>query len=92
MSTLTTVGQRVPRTDAAAKVTGQARYTADMRRPDMLIAGACFAPHPHARIKKIDVSDAEAFPGVVAVMTAKDLPGRNDAMGCCVRTSRSLRT
>ena len=51
MSTLTTVGQRVPRTDAAAKVTGQARYTADMRRPDMLIAGACFAPHPHARIK-----------------------------------------
>ena len=77
MSTLTTVGQRVPRTDAAAKVTGQARYTADMRRPDMLIAGACFAPHPHARIKKIDVSDAEAFPGVVAVMTAKDLPGRN---------------
>lgn len=77
MTTFTTIGQRVPRTDAASKVTGQARYTADMRRTDMLIAAARFAPHPHARILKIDVSEAEALPGVVVVMTAKDLPGRN---------------
>ena len=78
MSILTTVGQRgSPVRTLRRKSRGQARYTADMRRHDMLIAGVCFAPHPHARIKKIDVSDAEAFPGVVAVMTAKDLPGRN---------------
>ena len=71
------VGRSVARSDAAAKVTGAALYTQDMIRPDMLVAKVLWPEYPHAIIKHIDVSEAEQMPGVAAVMTAKDLPGRN---------------
>lgn len=77
MEKLDIVGQRKNRVDAVAKALGLAKYAADLKRPDMLIAKALFARYPHAIIKSIDVSKAARLDGVVAVMTAKDLPGRN---------------
>jgi len=77
MKNLRIVGQRALRTDAVAKATGRAKFTADMRKQDMLTGKALFAAYPHALIKSIDVSEALKVPGVVTVMTAKDLPGRN---------------
>ena len=77
MSALNSVGKRITRTDAVAKATGRAFYTADMKKCDMLIGKPLFAAYPHAIIKSIDTSEALKVPGVVTVMTAKDLPGRN---------------
>ncbi len=74
---LRTVGRRERRTDAVAKATGRAMFTADMKKEGMLIGKPLFAAYPHALIKKIDVSEALQLPGVVTVMTARDLPGRN---------------
>ena len=71
------VGQRKNRVDGVAKVLGQAKYAADLKRKDMLIGKALFAKYPHAIIKRVDVSKAAQLEGVVTVMTAKDLPGRN---------------
>ena len=69
------VGHDVPRVDAASKVTGQGRYTADMKLPGMLHGKLLRSPVPHARIKHIDVSRAKALPGVKAVITGQDTPG-----------------
>ena len=63
------VGMRAPRRDALAKVTGAATYTPDLYIPGMLIAKVLRSPHPHARIRSIDTSKAEALPGVHAVLT-----------------------
>src|SRR3972149_10745525 len=68
------IGQRVPRVDAAAQVTGTARYGADIRLPGTLYARALRSPPPHARIKSLDCSRALALEGVMAVITADDLP------------------
>ena len=64
-----TVGHNVPRIDAYERVTGRATYTRDVRLPGMLYARVLQSPHPHARIRGIDVSKAEALPGVRAVAT-----------------------
>jgi CO/xanthine dehydrogenase Mo-binding subunit len=74
---LNIVGQSVARAEALAKATGRAKYTSDFKRGDMLVAKALWAKYPHALIKSIDTSAAEQLAGVAAVMTAKDLPGRN---------------
>ena len=66
---LDTVGHNVPRIDAYERVTGRATYTGDVRLPGMLYARVLRSPHPHARIRSIDVSNAEALPGVRAVVT-----------------------
>jgi len=68
------VGQSVPRIDARAKVTGEAKYPGDLSMAGMLHAKTLFARRPHARIVVIDASAAEAVPGVVAVLTARDVP------------------
>jgi CO/xanthine dehydrogenase Mo-binding subunit len=68
------VGQSVPRIDARDKVTGEAKYSGDLSRTDMLHMKFLFAGRKHARVVVIDTSQAEALPGVVAVFTAKDLP------------------
>jgi CO/xanthine dehydrogenase Mo-binding subunit len=70
------VGKSRPRLDAKDKVTGSLKYIADMECLDAFHAKVLRSPYPHALIKKIDTSKAEALPGVVAVMTAKDVPGR----------------
>jgi len=71
------VGKGVNNVQGLAKALGTAKYVADLKRPDMLIGKALYSKYPHAIIKKIDVSKAEKLEGVVVVMTAKDLPGRN---------------
>ncbi|NOZ87083.1 MAG: molybdopterin-dependent oxidoreductase [Deltaproteobacteria bacterium] len=65
---------RPPRLDAAAKVTGQAVYTDDIKLPGMLYGALVQSPVGHARINKIDVTKAGALPGVEAVVTADDAP------------------
>ncbi len=66
------VGTRVKRPDGVDKVTGKARFGADMSAPGMLIARVLRSPHAHARIKSIDTSAAEALPGVHGVVTRAD--------------------
>ena len=64
------IGASEPRPDALGKVTGAARYPADLVRPDMLRLKVVFAERPHARIRSLDTAAALAHPGVVAVLTA----------------------
>jgi CO/xanthine dehydrogenase Mo-binding subunit len=68
------IGTRPIRHDGVDKVTGRARYGADISLPGMLHAKVLRSPHAHARIKSIDVSQALALPGVKAVITGKDFP------------------
>ncbi|MFH1907356.1 MAG: xanthine dehydrogenase family protein molybdopterin-binding subunit [Chloroflexota bacterium] len=68
------IGQSLPRVDAPGKVTGEAQYSGDLSMPGMLHMKILFAGRPHARIVKIDTTQAEAAPGVVAIFTAKDVP------------------
>ena len=71
------------RADGIPKVTGQARYTADLSIPGMLEASFLYSEHPHARITLLDVSEARALPGVMAVVTQADLP--KNRYGLCVK-------
>ena len=66
---MNTVGHDFPRIDAYERVTGKATYTRDRKLPGMLYARVLPSPHPHARIRSIDTSKAEALPGVGAVIT-----------------------
>jgi CO/xanthine dehydrogenase Mo-binding subunit len=68
------IGRSIPRTDAYEKVTGQAMYPGDLSRPGMLHMKILFAGRPHARIAALDSRRARAVPGVVAVLTAEDVP------------------
>ncbi|MFZ7092635.1 xanthine dehydrogenase family protein molybdopterin-binding subunit [Primorskyibacter sp. 2E233] len=68
------VGTRPNRPDGLDKVTGRARYGADISAPGMLFAAVVRSPHAHARIVKIDASKAEALEGVKAVVTRADFP------------------
>ncbi len=66
-----------PRDDAPAKVRGEALYAGDLTMPGMLHAAVLRSPHHHAEIAHIDYAAALKLPGVVAVATAKDVPGLN---------------
>jgi xanthine dehydrogenase molybdenum-binding subunit len=68
------IGTRPPRADAFAKVTGEARFGADIHLPGMLWGKVLRSPHAHARILSIDTHLAEELPGVYAVVTAHDFP------------------
>ena len=68
------IGKSKPKIDGREKVTGQARYTADLKFPNMLYGKILTSPHAHARILSIDTSEAEKLPGVKAVITHKDVP------------------
>jgi xanthine dehydrogenase YagR molybdenum-binding subunit len=63
---LAVVGRPAPRKDAAERVRGEARYTADIRLPGMLHAAVLRSPHAHARVTRIDLGPALALPGVRA--------------------------
>jgi 4-hydroxybenzoyl-CoA reductase subunit alpha len=69
------VGVSMPRMDAPERVTGQARYAADIKLPGMLHGRLLRSPVPHARIARIDTSRAEKLAGVKAVITGQDTPG-----------------
>jgi CO/xanthine dehydrogenase Mo-binding subunit len=66
------VGTRPVRPDGIDKVTGRARFGADMDAPGMLTGLVLRSPHAHARIRSIDSTKAEALPGVKAVVTSAD--------------------
>jgi 4-hydroxybenzoyl-CoA reductase alpha subunit len=67
------VGASIPRIDAAEKVTGRALYTADIWLPNMVHGKILGSPIAHGLLKRIDVSRAKALPGVLAVLTGKDV-------------------
>ena len=67
------VGKRPIRHDGVDKVTGKATYGGDVKVPGQVRGKILRSPHAHAKIKSIDTSAAEAHPGVLAVVTAKDL-------------------
>ena len=66
------IGASIPRLDGAAKVTGRAIYTDDIKIPGMLYGAMLRSPIPHGRIKHIDVSKAKALPGVKDVIIGAD--------------------
>jgi len=68
------IGKNPFRHDGTDKVTGRARYGADIHLPGMLYGFVLRSPHAHARILSIDTTKARALPGVRAVVTANDFP------------------
>jgi len=65
------VGKPLPRVDGYERVSGTAQYPSDILLPGMLYGAILRSPHPHARVKKIDVSEAEKMEGVRAVLTGE---------------------
>ncbi len=72
------IGTRPIRHDGVDKVTGRAKYGADIKLSGMIYGSILRSPHAHARIVRIDTSKAEALPGVRAVITGADLPEQGD--------------
>ena len=79
------IGTSPVRPDGADKVTGRAAYGADVRFPRMAYGRVKRSPHAHARILRVDASKAEALPGVLAVVTAEDLPDPGERMVPTIR-------
>ena len=71
---LHSVGQSIERTDGAGHVTGQTRYTADLAFPGMLHLKVVRSPLHHARVRGVDLSEAEHVPGFVRALTHADVP------------------
>jgi xanthine dehydrogenase D subunit len=70
------VGESVRRVDGVPKVKGEFAYGGDLWHDDMLFGHTLRSPHPRARIRSIDVSQALGGPGVHALLLADDIPGR----------------
>ncbi|MFN2226121.1 MAG: aldehyde oxidase, partial [Anaerolineae bacterium] len=68
------LGRRVLRPDAVDKVTGRTRFPGDLQAQDALFMKVLFSERAHARIMAVDTAAAEQVPGVVAVLTAADVP------------------
>src|SRR5947208_7318174 len=73
-SLLEALGEPEYRVEGQLKVTGRARYAADVRQAGMLHAVYARSPYAHALIRSIDTARARAVPGVQAVLTGADLP------------------
>jgi 4-hydroxybenzoyl-CoA reductase alpha subunit len=71
---LSVVGRSWLKVDAAAKVTGQTLFADDLALPRMAYARLLRSPHPHARVRAVDVSRAAAHPGVLATLVGAELP------------------
>jgi CO/xanthine dehydrogenase Mo-binding subunit len=82
MTVKSALGQGIPRVEGPGKVTGQCLYAADIIRPEALWGGFLRSPLSHARIVNIDVSRAQKFPGVKAVITGNDVSPRRE--GCAL--------
>jgi CO/xanthine dehydrogenase Mo-binding subunit len=78
MSTLTRgrVASSVRRSDAIPKVTGEFAYSSDLHAAEMLWGRTVRSPHAHARVLDVDISEAIQMPGVHAVLTHEDVPGK----------------
>src|SRR5215470_4835377 len=70
------VGASVLRPDGTLKVTGEFAFSSDLWMADMLWGATLRSPHPRARIRSVDLSGALRLPGVAAVLTHDDVPGR----------------
>ena len=79
------VGRSVQRLDGREKLRGQAQFAGDLSVPRMLHGKVLRSPRPHARILSIDTSRAEAMPGVVCVLTARDLGDIDPYWGHAIR-------
>ncbi len=75
------IGQSARRIDAQGKVTGQTLYPGDINLPDQAYMKILFANRPHAVVRSIDTSKAEALGGVIAVFTARDVPVNEYGLG-----------
>lgn len=75
---LKAISRPLPRPDAVDKVTGKGIYADDLYVEGMLYARALRSKYPHAKLLNVDTSKAKTLPGVVAVLTANDIPGRKD--------------
>ncbi|HSR29626.1 MAG TPA: molybdopterin cofactor-binding domain-containing protein [Anaerolineae bacterium] len=75
------IGGSQKRVDAIDKVTGIARYAEDIKMPGLLHAALVRSPYPHARVLAVNVDPATHMPGVVSVLMAADIPGRNTLEG-----------
>ena len=73
------LGKNYQTPDLYAKVTGRSKYAEDHRAEGMVFAKLLVSPMPHARVRSIDTSAAEALPGVVGILTADDLPDEVEA-------------
>lgn len=79
--TFRVIGRRTPKVDAIDKVTGPAQFGADVAMARILVGKALRSPYAHARIKRIDTSQAKTLPGVKAVITGADHPYGIRAVG-----------
>ncbi len=70
------IGESVPRADGGPKVKGEFAYASDLHREGMLWGATLRSPHPSALIRSLDTAAARALPGVRAVLTHEDVPGR----------------
>lgn len=73
-SPMKTVGHAEPKVDAVKLVQGKPAFTADFEKRDLLFAKVLRSPHAHAEITHIDTTEAQALPGVAAVLTWQDIP------------------
>jgi xanthine dehydrogenase D subunit len=71
------VGTSPTRPDGALKARGEFAYSSDLWADEMLWGATLRSPHPYARIRSVDISQALALPGVYAVLTHEDVPGEN---------------
>src|SRR5436853_92239 len=88
------IGQSLPRIDGEEKVTGRARFSADQEMRGVLHGRLLLSPYAHARIRRLPTAAALAVPGVVAVVTADDLPFGDDvpnARGRCLLARGEVR-
>jgi CO/xanthine dehydrogenase Mo-binding subunit len=83
------IGKAVLKIDALDKLQGKAMYAEDISFPGMIYLKVLRSDRPHARILKIHTEKAESHPGVVAVFTSKDIPGRN-RVGIATKDQRVL--
>ncbi|MCC6399106.1 MAG: xanthine dehydrogenase molybdopterin binding subunit [Bacteroidetes bacterium] len=86
------MNQNLHHESARGHVTGEARYVDDLPEPEQLLVGrVVYSSHAHARIRSFDLTAAKAIPGVAAVLSAKDIPGRNQ-MGPVIKDEPVLAT
>src|ERR1700730_5862035 len=74
------IGKDYATPDLYAKVTGKAKYAEDFRAEGMLFCKLLLSPGPHGRVKHVDLSKAQAMPGVRAILTQDDLPAPADSV------------
>src|SRR6195256_1329270 len=85
------IGKNYTTADLYAKVTGKSKYAEDFRAEGMLFCKLLLSPLPHAKVKRIDASEALAMPGVKAILTADDLPAPADTLtdnGTVIKASK----